>query len=152
METYARILLIAMPAFLFLVLFEKWYGYRKRKDPFRALDTISSLSSGYTNVLKDVLGLSITIISYDWFMTHFAFFKIENTIATYIIAFIALDFMGYWVHRLSHEVNLFGTNTPFIIVLKSTIWLVLCVKVFRALSISGLSSLFRQPFLECHPL
>ncbi|MBK6976239.1 MAG: sterol desaturase family protein [Cytophagaceae bacterium] len=107
METYARILLLAMPAFLFLVLFEKWYGYRKRKDPFRALDTISSLSSGYTNVLKDVLGLSITIISYDWFMTHFAFFKIENTIATYIIAFIALDFMGYWVHRLSHEVNLF---------------------------------------------
>jgi alkylglycerol monooxygenase len=29
METYGKILLIAMPAFLGLVLFEKWWGWRK---------------------------------------------------------------------------------------------------------------------------
>jgi sterol desaturase/sphingolipid hydroxylase (fatty acid hydroxylase superfamily) len=107
METYAKILLIAMPAFLVLVLAEKAYGFYKNKDAFNPLDTISSLSSGYTNILKDVLGLSITIISYDWFQKNFSLFKIENTVLVYVIAFIALDFMGYWVHRLSHQVNLF---------------------------------------------
>jgi alkylglycerol monooxygenase len=107
METYAKILLIASPIFLFLVMAEKLYGYLRFKHEFRTMDTISSLSSGYTNTLKDVLGLSITIISYKWFYEHLAVFDIKSTVLVYIIAFIALDFSGYWVHRLAHEVNFF---------------------------------------------
>ena len=64
METYGKILLIAMPAFLLLVLLEKWYGWRKGRDTVEVMDMISSLSSGVTNVTKDVLGLSVAIISY----------------------------------------------------------------------------------------
>ena len=56
MEAYGKILLIAMPVFLFLVLFEKWYGWYKGKDTVRNMDMVSSLSSGVTNVTKDVLG------------------------------------------------------------------------------------------------
>lgn len=107
METYAKILLIASPIFLFLVMAEKLYGYLRFKHEFRTMDTISSLSSGYTNTLKDVLGLSITIISYKWFYDHVALFEIKSTVWVYIIAFIALDFSGYWVHRLAHQVNFF---------------------------------------------
>jgi hypothetical protein len=68
METYGKILLIAMPAFLILVLFEKWYGWYKGNDTVRGMDMISSLGSGITNVTKDVLGLSITILTYEWFV------------------------------------------------------------------------------------
>lgn len=107
METYGRILLIAMPAFLFLVLFEKWYGWRKGYDTVRNMDMISSLSSGITNVTKDVLGLSIGILSYGWMVDHLAIFTIKATWLTYVVAFIVIDFQGYWVHRWSHHVNLF---------------------------------------------
>jgi len=107
METYGRILLIAMPAFLFLVLFEKWYGWYKGKDTVRNLDMISSLSSGITNVTKDVLGLSIGIISYGWLADRLAVIHIEATWLTYVVAFIALDFAGYWTHRIQHRINLF---------------------------------------------
>lgn len=107
METYGKILLIAMPAFLLLVLFEKWYGWRKGFDTVRGMDMISSLSSGVTNVTKDVLGIGISIITYEWMVKHLAIFHIQSTIGTYIIAFIALDFSGYWVHRLDHKVNIF---------------------------------------------
>ena len=69
MEAYGKILLIAMPVFLLLVLFEKWYGWRKGIDTVRNMDMISSLSSGVTNVTKDVLGLSIALISYEWLVT-----------------------------------------------------------------------------------
>ena len=93
--------------FLGLVLLEKLYGYLKFKDNFKSLDTISSLSSGYTNSIKDVLGLSFTVISYNWLVGKFAIFQIEETVAVYLIAFMALDFAGYWVHRLSHEINFF---------------------------------------------
>ena len=110
METYGKILLIAMPAFLLLVLFEKWYGWRKGMDTVRNMDMISSLSSGVTNATKDVLGLSFAIISYPWLVDQIAITQVKGTFLTYLIAFIALDFAGYWVHRISHEYNLFWNN------------------------------------------
>lgn len=110
METYGKILLVAMPAFLVLVLFEKWYGVRKGKDTVENMDMISSLSSGITNVTKDVLGLSLAIISYGWMVNHLAIFHVKNSVLTYIIAFLVLDFSGYWVHRIQHTYNFFWNN------------------------------------------
>lgn len=110
METYGKILLIAMPAFLVLVLFEKFWGKWKGKDTVPVNDMISSLSSGITNVTKDVLGLSIVVISYEWLYSHFAIFEIKATWLVYVIAFFALDFAGYWTHRIAHEYNIFWNN------------------------------------------
>lgn len=110
METYGKILMIAMPAFLILVLFEKWYGWKKGFDTVRTLDMISSLSSGVTNATKDVLGLSIAIISYGWLVKHMAIIHIQSSVALYFIAFFALDFAGYWTHRLAHSYNFFWNN------------------------------------------
>lgn len=107
MEAYGKILLIAMPAFLGLVLFEKWWGWRKGKDTVRNMDMISSLSSGVTNVIKDVLGLSLVIISYPFLVRELAVTHISSSIIVYIIAFFALDFAGYWVHRIQHVTNFF---------------------------------------------
>ncbi len=110
MESYGKILLIAMPAFLLLVLIEKWYGILKGKETVRTFDMISSLSSGVTNVTKDVLGLSIAVISYGWMVQHLALTKVPDGPLTYIIAFLALDFAGYWIHRIAHEYNVFWNN------------------------------------------
>lgn len=110
MEAYGKILLIAMPAFLLLVMFEKWYGWSKGNDTVPVSDMISSLSSGITNATKDVLGLSIAIISYGWLVKKAAVVQIESDWITYLVAFVALDFAGYWVHRISHEYNLFWNN------------------------------------------
>jgi alkylglycerol monooxygenase len=107
METYGKILLIAMPIFLFLVLFEKWYGWYKGKETVRDMDMISSLSSGVTNVTKDVVGLSFVILSYPFLVKYLAIIHIQSSIAVYIIAFFSLDFAGYWVHRLQHVTNFF---------------------------------------------
>lgn len=110
MEQYGKILLYAMPAFLLLVLFEKWYGWRKGNDTVRNMDMISSLASGVTNVTKDVLGLSFAIISYKWMVEHFAITQIKLTWLTYVVAFIALDFAGYVVHLIDHKVNFFWNS------------------------------------------
>ncbi|MGE9313711.1 sterol desaturase family protein [Niabella sp. CJ426] len=107
METYGKILLIAMPAFLALVLFEKWYAWRKGNDNVRTADMISSLLSGVTNVTKDVLGLSIAIYGYGWMVEHLAIYHVKATWLTYLIAFLALDFSGYVVHRIQHTYNFF---------------------------------------------
>ncbi|MFT3980184.1 MAG: sterol desaturase family protein [Ferruginibacter sp.] len=96
-----------MPAFLLLVLFEKWYGWRRGNDTVRSMDMISSLSSGVTNVTKDVIGLSIAILSYEWLVRHIALTHIGTHWYTYLIVFIVLDFSGYVVHALNHKVNFF---------------------------------------------
>ena len=107
MEAYGKILLIAMPIFLLLVLLEKWYGWRKGQDTVEMMDMVSSLSSGVTYVTKDVLGLSVAVISYGWFLKSFAIIHIEEGILVYVIAFLAMDFSGYCIHRIQHSVNIF---------------------------------------------
>jgi alkylglycerol monooxygenase len=107
METYGKILLIAMPVFLLLVLLEKWYGYYKNNETVHSIDAISSLTSGITNATKDVLQIGITILGYSWLVQNFAIYTVQNVVLTYIIAFFALDFTGYWVHRIQHKINFF---------------------------------------------
>ncbi|MDN3655831.1 sterol desaturase family protein [Ferruginibacter paludis] len=110
MEQYGKILLIAMPVFLLLVLLEKWYGYLKGKDTVPNMDMVSSLSSGVTNVTKDVLGLSIAVLSYEWLVNRVAIYHVQSTWVTILIAFIVLDFAGYWVHRIDHKINFFWNS------------------------------------------
>jgi alkylglycerol monooxygenase len=107
METYAKILMVASPVFFLFVMAEKVYGYYFKKDDFKAMDMISSLSSGFTNALKDVLGLGISLITYKWLESKVALVEIPFTWLNVVIAFIALDFAGYWGHRLNHYNNFF---------------------------------------------
>ncbi len=105
METYGKLLNIAVPVFLALFAIEWIIDWRRGHKVIRNMDSISSLSSGMTNVVKDILGISISILTYSWLVEKVAVTRIENSALVYIIAFLAVDFQGYWVHRWSHEIN-----------------------------------------------
>jgi sterol desaturase/sphingolipid hydroxylase (fatty acid hydroxylase superfamily) len=107
MEQYGKILLIAMPFFLLLIVIEKTYGYFKGVNHIPMMDSISSISSGMTNVVKEILGLSVAIISYQWMVSKLAFLHLEATAITYLVAFFVIDFYGYWSHRWAHQINFF---------------------------------------------
>ena len=110
METYATALLVAIPIFSLLILVESLYGAAKGRQTFNSMDTISSLSSGVTNVVKDSLGIVFIIVSYPYLVAHLAFFRIETSWLLYVVGFIAIDFAGYWSHRLNHRVTIFWNN------------------------------------------
>lgn len=107
MQTYATALLYAIPFFVILVLLEIGYGYFVKDQKHRPMDTISSLSSGLTNIIKDSLGLVLIIVSYPFLLKHLALMELSSSWLVYVIAFIAIDFASYWNHRLSHKVNFF---------------------------------------------
>ena len=107
MESYGQILITVIPIFLILILAEYIYSWYKKDDLMNINDLVSSLSSGLTNITKDVLGLSIGIIGYGWMVDHLALFTIEANWAIYILAFITIDFQGYWSHRWNHHINIF---------------------------------------------
>lgn len=107
MEAYANVLLYAIPILFSFVIIEAIYSWRKGTRAFRSLDTISSISSGLTNTIKSVLGLTIFIIGYEKLEAHIAIYELKATWLVYVTAFLSLDFATYWSHRLSHQVNFF---------------------------------------------
>lgn len=107
METYANILLIAIPGFLGLMMLEIIYGFWKKKQTYSFMDTLSSLSSGITNLLKDVLGIGLALISYPFIFEHLHLMELSDGIVVYVISFICIDFASYWGHRLNHSINIF---------------------------------------------
>ena len=107
MEAYANALLVAIPAFVLLMSVELFYGYWKGKQTHVFMDTIASLSSGLTNILKDTLGLAVILISYPWLESQLSLVQIEATPWLYFVAFVCIDFASYWSHRLNHKINLF---------------------------------------------
>jgi len=107
MDTYGLILLIAMPVFVVLIIIEI-IVYKLQHKAYFEIDAIASLYSGMTNTLKDVLGLTIVIVSYPVLLDKLALIHWEQPhTLTYILAFLIMDFGGYWYHRLSHRVNYF---------------------------------------------
>lgn len=113
MEEYASALLYGIPFFLLLMLIELVAG-RIKTGNFNFLnnfDVIASLSSGITNIIRDVLGLGVlSVIAYPFLLAHLNVFHLPNTWYMYIIAFICLDFAGYWTHRIAHHVNYFWNS------------------------------------------
>jgi alkylglycerol monooxygenase len=107
METYGKVVAMALPVFLGLVILEKLYGMWRGEDRSPVFDSVSSLMSGATNAIKDVLELSISVLSYTWMVEHMTVKQMEASWFMYLTVFIALDFQGYWTHRLAHQVNFF---------------------------------------------
>ena len=107
MEAYANALLIAIPLFLVLILIEIGYGYWRKKITYGVLDTVSSISSGITNILKDTLGLGVVLVTYPSILTFFNVAPLEMHWWVWVVGFICIDFAGYWNHRLSHKINIF---------------------------------------------
>lgn len=106
MEAYGTILNIVMPIFVILFLVEKVVEWRRGAKVIRGLDSVSSFSSGITNVVKDVLGIGISVITYEWLVQRVALTHLAaNSVWAFVIGFIVVDFQGYWIHRWSHEIN-----------------------------------------------
>lgn len=106
MESYAKALFFAIPFFIGLVLFEIGYSFFIKKQVYPTMDTVSSISSGLTHIIKESLGLIFIIISYPYLLKKLSLFEIQSSWLVYAVAFIAIDFASYLYHLLNHHVNI----------------------------------------------
>ena len=107
MDTYANALLYAIPFFMLLLVVEIAYGQFVKNQKHKVMDSVSSISSGLTNIIKDSLGLGLILVSYPILLEYLAVTSIKATWGVWLVAFIVIDFAGYWNHRLSHKINFF---------------------------------------------
>jgi len=106
MTIYITALLFVIPIFIILIGLESFVAYRRGMQINHPADMISSLSSGLTNATRDGIQFGVVIISYTWLVNHITIYKVENLLMAVIIAFVVEDFAGYWIHRMSHRVNI----------------------------------------------
>ncbi len=112
-----------IPLFILLILIEVYINFKSKKDYYSIPDTISDLSLGIVSRLTDIFVLLFMFRVYDFFQSNsiiprdltYNFFQLPNEIepkelilysVTSIFLFFLLDFLFYWSHRLSHEINI----------------------------------------------
>lgn len=106
MEFFSNALNFVLPLFILLIIIEMVVAKIRKKKVMNSMDTVSSLSSGITNTLFKIMGITIYIFSYEFQLKHLAIFHVESKILQYIIGFIVIDFYVYWWHRWRHEYNI----------------------------------------------
>lgn len=105
--TAETIMLYAIPVFFLLIGVELFGGLLFNRNYYRLNDAISNISCGISQQVSGavfkLLGLGLYVVIYQ----NLKIFTIPNTWWTYIILFILIDFLYYWFHRYSHEINAF---------------------------------------------
>ncbi|HMI04801.1 MAG TPA: sterol desaturase family protein [Pedobacter sp.] len=96
---------LSVPIFFILIGAELAYTFYKKLNYYRLNDSISNLSQGIGQQVVGVFMKTALFFGYKYIFDHWRLFDIPNTIWTWIILFVGVDFFYYWFHRMSHEVN-----------------------------------------------
>jgi sterol desaturase/sphingolipid hydroxylase (fatty acid hydroxylase superfamily) len=97
-------LLYGIPLFLFFVLFEMIADAITHKNAYQFKDTLTNISLGIGQQTIEALIKTVFSIIVIW-LTHYAVFRIPDTLLTFLMVVLVSDFIYYWFHRLSHVVN-----------------------------------------------
>ncbi|WP_270375078.1 sterol desaturase family protein [Marinicauda sp. Alg238-R41] len=97
-------ILLAIPAFIALIVAEMIYARVTGKAQFEPGDTAASLTMGLGNTVS---GLALGFVAVAWFtyLERFALLEIGYVWWAFALAFVLDDFVYYWAHRMAHTVR-----------------------------------------------
>jgi alkylglycerol monooxygenase len=95
---------LAVPVFFLGIGLELWLARRRKQAVFRFGDAISDLSAGVFQQVTMLFANVALFGGYLWFYQHHRWTTLHGVWA-WVIAIIGVDFIYYWWHRWSHEVN-----------------------------------------------
>lgn len=98
-------IVLSIPVFFGLILIELIADLITGKRSYRLGDAYGNISCGIFEQTTGVLAKIFTVGIYTW-VYQFRIFDIERTWIYAVVLFIAVDFLYYWAHRISHETNL----------------------------------------------
>lgn len=98
---------LSIPVFFALIGVEVLIARLKGERLYRLNDSLNDLACG---ILQQVLGVFTKVIV---FGTYIGLYEIGHLLeipkgswVSWVLCFLAIDFLYYWFHRVSHEVNL----------------------------------------------
>jgi sterol desaturase/sphingolipid hydroxylase (fatty acid hydroxylase superfamily) len=96
---------LAVPMFFVLIGLELAWAKRRGVKVYGFTDALTDLSCGITSQVVLLVRAAAQLGAYAWVYEHARLFTIEPTWLAWFVAFVGVDFLYYWWHRLSHEVN-----------------------------------------------
>lgn len=96
---------LSIPVFLLLIAAEVVYDRIKNRHLYRLNDAVTNISCGIVEQTTGLFAKVFTVAAYHFVFTRFAVFDIPDHWIWWLIAFVGVDFLYYWAHRLSHQVN-----------------------------------------------
>jgi sterol desaturase/sphingolipid hydroxylase (fatty acid hydroxylase superfamily) len=102
----ARLIALAVPFFFVLIGAELAIARAKKRRVYRVGDAVADLGCGMFQQVLLVFLASASIALYVWTYDHLRLVTWSSPVVPWLVAFVGVDFLYYWWHRLSHEVNL----------------------------------------------
>ncbi len=99
------LIIIGAPLIIGLVILETVVARKRNMKLYTLSDSITNLSCGILERVFDVFFSVLVLFGFNYIHEHVAPFPIELNIFTWIIGLFVADFIAYWFHRLSHEIN-----------------------------------------------
>lgn len=99
-------MLLVIPFFFLCMGIEWLYGKWKEKNYYRFNDTITNLNIGIGNQIFGLLLKGLNVGIFIWVADHWSLFQISNSWISWLLCLLLFDFLYYWAHRWSHEVNI----------------------------------------------
>ncbi len=97
---------LSVPVFFLLIGVELLLAWRARRVVYRFSDAITDLSCGVTQQAVYLILVGALLAGYTWVFANFSLWQLDAASPwPWLIAFVGVDFIYYWWHRLSHEVN-----------------------------------------------
>ncbi len=97
---------LSIVGFLLFIGLEYLLSKRTGRNYFHFAESVANLNTGIAERLLDVFVTGLFYFFFEYIYSHFAIWDIKPAWYTWVLLFIATDFVWYWYHRLAHEVNI----------------------------------------------
>jgi alkylglycerol monooxygenase len=103
-----KLIVASIPLFFILIGIELAAAWILEKKVYRLSDSIADLGCGMLDQLLGVLAKGALFAVYIWLYANVRLFDLAaDSWIVFGVCFVAVDFLYYWFHRMSHEVGAF---------------------------------------------
>jgi alkylglycerol monooxygenase len=102
-----NLIVLAIPVFFALIALELVITRVTERDYYRLADSLSDLSCGIVQQLLEVFVKTALFAGYLFLYDRYRVADVPGVAWAWVACFLGVDFLYYWFHRLSHEVNAF---------------------------------------------
>jgi alkylglycerol monooxygenase len=100
-----NLIALTIPFFFALIALELVVARKKRRSVYRLGDALTDLSCGIASQVPLAFYGAFQVGVYAWVFDHHRLATMQPAWLPWLVAFVAVDFIYYWWHRGSHELN-----------------------------------------------
>ena len=99
-------IVLIIPVLLFIVFIEWYISYKHEKKTCTEGNFAMNLAIGAMDQVASLIYFTALFFTLQYVYVHFRLFTLEAHWYHWGAAYIAVDFLSYWYHRISHRVNI----------------------------------------------